>query len=144
MSSTHEPESLISKPSTTCTFCGDEFPTRSALFRHLRKPADNCSAPRKDAGEKVMVLLGYDCLGREAGGGAREAGAEAAVTVTAGDPPRAVTGGDMAALLLLQAMGLLEAGEDSSRVLPAGFSQASSIGSRTCSLLAQEAGVSAT
>ena len=103
-----------------CTFCGEQFPSRSALFRHLRRPSDNCPAPREDCGEKVMLVIGYDC---------NPSGVETGVS-----------GGDTAASCVMQAMGI--SAEEASRP-PAGFSQASSVGSRRSPLLAQESGVSA-
>lgn len=114
----HEQEAPPAKPTTTCTFCGLEFPTRSALFRHLRLPAENCPAPRQDLGEKIVLIIGYDCCG--AGG---------------------VSGGDSASQVVLGVMG---AGTEDTHRRRTGFSQASFIGSRRCPLLAQEAGVSAT
>jgi len=139
---------------TTCAFCGQKFPTRSSMFRHLERPSDVCSAPRKDMGEKVFLIVGYDCclMGARTENGADEAAAAPAAA--------AAIGGEGAATAVLRAMGI-EVGkkgggggagggdEDAddhppgcSR--PGGFSQASSVGSRTCPLLAQEAEVSAT
>lgn len=128
----------------TCTFCGDEFPTRSALFRHLRKPAEHCPAPREDEGEKVMVLFGYDCLagGAERGGGEEVSSSADNAAETEGareeDILGVVEGGDGAMEAVLQAIGWTSGKK---RV---GLSQASSIGSRSCPLLVQEPGVSAT
>lgn len=122
---------------TACTSCGDEFPTRSALFRHLQNPPEHCSATRQDAGEKVLLLLGYDCTPRDK--------SETASAGTLQGPPaatRAVAGGDSAAGLVLKALGV--GGAEDPLARPAGFSQASSVGSRSCPLLVQEAGVSAT
>lgn len=138
----HAPEQEDAPPkSTACKFCGEEFLTRSALFRHLRKPAEHCPAPREDAGEKVMLLFGYDCTAGEtettAGDEEETEGAAAAA------PARAeLKGGERAASLLLLAIGI--EGEEVSWRRPAGFSQASCVGSRRCPLLAQEYGVSAT
>lgn len=127
------------KPTTTtCTFCGDGFPSRSALFRHLQRPVEYCLAPRIDVGEKVALLLGYDCTTRVAGESEQSVQAAAAAVAAAAS----VTGGDDAASLVLQAIGVGAMRGNSPR--PAGFSQGSSIGSRTCPLLAQEPGVNAT
>lgn len=124
---------------TACTCCGDDFPTRSALFRHLQNPPEHCSAPRQDTGEKVLLLIGYDCSARDA--------SEAATARTLQGPSAAtrtvVAGGDSAAGLVLQALGVGGAQEDP-LTRPAGFSQGSSVGSRSCPLLVQEPGVSAT
>ncbi len=133
---------------TTCAFCGLNFPTRSSMFRHLERPSDTCPAPRKDRGEKVFLIVGYDCClmgARGEAGGARA--------------PAAAIGGEGAATVVLRAMGIEvekrgggggggDGGGDDGKPpgcsRPGGFSQASSVGSRTCPLLAQEAEVSAT
>lgn len=139
----------IEVPPTTCVFCGEHFPTRSSMFRHLERPSETCRAPREDRGEKVFLIVGYDCCLMRAGGG--EGGGE-----TLPMPPTTASrpvGGQNAATYVLKAMGIDLArggggdrGEDNSPecVRPGGFSQASSVGSRTCPLLAQEAEVSAT
>ncbi|CAM9550613.1 unnamed protein product, partial [Hapterophycus canaliculatus] len=139
-------------PLTTCTFCGEEFPTRSSMFRHLERASDTCPAPRQDSGQKVLLLVGYDsCSMIEAGLGRATA------------PPTqllrgGVIGGEGAAAFVLKAMGVgvergtegtaVSGGDNSSRYCfsrpKGGFSQASSVASRTCPLLAQEAEVSAT
>lgn len=138
---------------TTCVFCGERFPTRSSMFRHLERPSETCKAPRQDRGEKVFLVVGYDCClmrgGGEGGGG--DGGETLPVTPTTSTRP---VGGQNAATSVQKAMGIDvesagggDGGEDSSQdccVRPGGFSQASSVGSRTCPLLAQEAEVSAT
>lgn len=138
----HPPSPPPATSNKTCTFCGDEFPTRSALFRHLRKPAEHCPAPREDEGEKVMILLGYDCLAqRETGGGEVSSSPTENVETEGAREDEIVAGtagGDSAMEAVLQAIGW------TSGKKRAGLSQASSIGSRSCPLLAQEPGVSAT
>ncbi|CAB1104590.1 unnamed protein product [Ectocarpus sp. CCAP 1310/34] len=147
-------------PVTTCSFCSEQFPTRSAMFRHLERPCATCPAPREDYGEKVLLVVGYDS--RLMAG----KGDEGAVTPTTSDMPArpvgtssgtAVVGGASAANFVLKAMGIEvekrrdasgEGGSSSQQQSycsrPGGFSQASSVGSRTCPLLAQEEEVSAT
>lgn len=145
----------IEVPPTTCVFCGENFPTRSSMFRHLERPSETCRAPREDRGEKVFLIVGYDCCLMRAGAGAGAGGQEGGETLpmpptTASRPP---VGGQNTATYVLKAMGIDlarggdgDGGEDDSHgcVRPGGFSQASSVGSRTCPLLAQEAEVSAT
>lgn len=137
----------IEVPPTTCVFCGEHFPTRSSMFRHLERPSETCSAPREDRGEKVFLIVGYDCClmrGEEEGGGMLPL-----PPMTSLQP----VGGRNAATFVLKAMRIeLERGggggdgddEAHEFVRPGGFSQASSVGSRTCPLLAQETEVSAT
>lgn len=151
------PAASTNKPVTTCTFCGEEFPTRSSMFRHLERPSETCPAPREDSGQKVLLLVGYDsCAMIEAGLG------------RATGPPTqlmrgGVVGGEGAAAFVLKAMGIgvkrgaegtavsgVGGGDNSSARQycfsrpKGGFSQASSVASRTCPLLAQEPEVSAT
>eukprot|EP00903_Cladosiphon_okamuranus_P008780 g8411.t1 len=88
---------------------------------------------------------------KEGGGGEGEGGETLQLPPTAASRP---VGGQSAASFVLKALGIdMEGGgggddgEDDSQnycVRPGGFSQASSVGSRTCPLLAQEAEVSAT
>lgn len=132
------------------------------MFRHLERPCATCPAPREDYGEKVLLVVGYDS--RLMAG----KGDEGAVTPTTSDmwmptPPvgtssgTAAVGGASAANFVLKAMGIEvekrrdangEGGGSSQQQSycsrPGGFSQASSVGSRTCPLLAQEEEVSAT
>lgn len=122
---------------TACTCCGDGFPTRSALFRHLRNPPEHCSATRQDTGEKVLLLFGYDCSPR-----GKSDTASAGILQGPLAAARVVAGGDSAAGLVLEALGV--GGAEDPLARPAGFSQGSSVGSRSCPLLVQEAGVSAT
>lgn len=141
----------VEVPPTTCVFCGKHFPTRSSMFRHLERPSETCKAPREDRGEKVLLIVGYDsCLMR--GGEAGESEATQPMSLTTFSRP---VGGEGAATFVLKAMrievgkgaGGDDGDEDSSHgccARPGGFSQASSVGSRTCPLLAQEAEVSAT
>lgn len=123
------------------------------MFRHLERTSQTCPAPRQDSGQKVLLLVGYDsCSMMEAGLGPATA------------PPTqllrgGVVGGEGAAAFVLKAMGIgvergaegttvSEGGDNSFRYCfsrpKGGFSQASSVASRTCPLLAQEAEVSAT
>ncbi|CAM9377152.1 unnamed protein product [Scytosiphon promiscuus] len=122
------------------------------MFRHLERASETCPAPRQDSGQKVLLLVGYDsCSMMKAGLGRATA------------PPTqllrgGVVGGEGAAAYVLKAMGVgvergaegtaVSGGDDSSRYCfsrpKGGFSQASSVASRTCPLLAQEAEVSAT
>ncbi|CAM9753336.1 unnamed protein product, partial [Ectocarpus sp. 4 AP-2014] len=149
-------------PVTTCSFCSERFPTRSAMFRHLERPCATCPAPREDYGEKVLLVVGYDSRLMASKGD------EGAVTPTTSGmcmptPPlgtssgTAAVGGASAANFVLKAMGIevekrrnasAEGGGNSQQQSycsrPGGFSQASSVGSRTCPLLAQEEEVSAT
>eukprot|EP00752_Nemacystus_decipiens_P006461 g5819.t1 len=134
------------------------------MFRHLERPSETCRAPREDRGEKVFLIVGYDCcLMRGGGGGGGEGGeGDGSGEEGGGSPPIPTTtgsrpvGGQSAATSVLKAMGIDldrrgdgDRGGDNSNsndycVRPGGFSQASSVGSRTCPLLAQEAEVSAT
>lgn len=140
-------ESLDSLPPivvpTRCAFCEEDFPSRSALFRHLRRQADGCSAPREDSGEKVMIIFGYICWPQLSGEKRDE------------EPPsvqgaNVATGGDTAGNLILEAMAITGFNGQPAHSLtgssakPVGYSQASAIGARQCRLLAQEQGVSAT
>ena len=144
----------VEVPPTTCVFCGELFPTRSSMFRHLERPSETCKAPRQDRGEKVFLIVGYDCCLMRGGGGGGEGGEG---TESLPIPPTSASrpvGGQNAATFVLKAMGIEvesraggDGGENNSQhccVRPGGFSQASSVGSRTCPLLAQEAEVSAT
>lgn len=130
---------------TCCAFCGEEFASRSALFRHLQRQVEGCTAPRLDPGEKVMLLFGYDCcLSRT-----KEVKHAAAAAGSGSSSSAIVTGGDSAGERILEAMGISgfeerTVGVNGEGAKPVGFSQASSVGSRRCPLLAQEPGVSAT
>lgn len=160
----HEPittSNLSASTASACTFCGDEFPSRSALFRHLRRPSEHCSAPRDDEGEKVLLLVGYDTIAMENGGTSPSSGTpqitqskplspddgeEHAATVL----EEGGSGGDAAVGLIVQAMGIVAAkhreGLDSFSSCSRrafGYSQASGTGSRRCPLLEQEVEVSA-
>ncbi|CAM9742572.1 unnamed protein product [Ectocarpus fasciculatus] len=151
-------------PVTTCSFCSERFPTRSAMFRHLERPCATCPAPRQDYGEKVLLVVGYDSR-LMAGKGDEGAVVTPPTTSAMPTPPplgmsgtAAAVGGASAANFVLKAMGIEvekrrdgsgEAGSGSPQQQaycsrPGGFSQASSVGSRTCPLLAQEQEVSAT
>lgn len=146
---------------TCCAFCGENFVSRSALFRHLQRQADGCPAPRLDPGEKVMLLFGYDCCSTAAvrgkvaavAEGEEEGAKNTAVARSTISGPSAsaaiVTGGDSAGQRILEAMGIngfeeRTTGVNGEGAKPVGFSQASSVGARRCPLLAQEPGVSAT
>lgn len=142
-SKTHPTAAVHDPPRTCCTFCGETFASRSALFRHFRGQADGCSAPRLDPGEKVMLLFGYDCCLSNAVPGGAEAGSDD------GASSLHVADGDSAGERILAAMGVSgfeerRAGVKGAGAKPVGFSQASSVGSRRCPLLVQEPGVSAT
>lgn len=127
---------------TCCTFCGETFASRSALFRHLRGQADGCSAPRLDPGEKVMLLFGYDCCLPNAIPGEETRNDDDTYSLLVADS-------DSAGERILGAMGVRgfeerTAGVTGAGAKPVGFSQASSVGSRRCPVLVQEPGVSAT
>lgn len=125
---------------TRCAYCCEDFPSRSALFRHLRLEDDKCPAPRDDTGEKIMIVFGYRS--------SLLAPADEEIDLTANSAP--VLGGDGAGDMILRAMKII--GEDGTvggtklgdGAKPAGYSQASAISSRRCPCLAQEPGVSAT
>lgn len=110
-----------------------------------------------------MLLFGYRCCSiatvggtaAEAKRGRGEDGGGNAVVVLSGindasaSAASVVAGGDSAGERILEAMGISgfeerTAGVNGAGAKPVGFSQASSVGSRRCPLLAQELGVSAT
>lgn len=123
------------------------------MFRHLERPSESCPAPRDDNGEKIILIVGYDCCLMRAGAAATQLqpGQQQAATPTPAPPMTTsgggAIGGETAATFVVKAMGIeveKAGGGDGDNSRPGGFSQASSVGSRTCPLLAQEAEVSAT
>lgn len=129
------------------------------MFRHLERPCATCPAPREDYGEKVLLIVGYDSRLMAGNGdeGAVMPPTSHMPTPLLGRSGTAAVGGASAANFVLKAMGIEvekrrdgsgEGGGSSQQQSycsrPGGFSQASSVGSRTCPLLAQEEEVSAT
>lgn len=123
------------------------------MFRHLERPSESCPAPREDNGEKILLVVGYDCCLMKAAATATHRVGEAATPTPPLAAPLLTTsdgeavGGQIAATFVVKAMGIKverSGGVDGDNSRPGGFSQASSVGSRTCPLLAQEAEVSAT
>ncbi|CAM9338671.1 unnamed protein product [Choristocarpus tenellus] len=110
---------------SSCTVCLEEFPSRGALFRHLRDTTKTCSAfaaENDNEGEKCLISFGYKCnteLGVSSGNDAGSLLFKAVTRVSTQDTPW--TG-------------------NHTRV---GFSQASSNHARRCPWLNQEAGVHA-